>query len=297
MTEQAHEGGQPQIVGERLRQERVNRGIDLDDMASALKTTKATVERLEQGSWEFLGSVVYVRGYVRSYARLLGLDESDLLSGVDTAHEAEVVPIYVSGSGFPDFTRIIRFVTYVSATALLVLPIVWFVFQNRADDSIVFLPEAADTEDASSPVIAAIAPVTRRRTEALPIGALEPDASSEQASTASPLNDPESRTLDRSGVASVEPNEQDTGAGEGTSSTLELMLSGDAWVEVSTASGRQLEFSRLPAGTAKAYPLGDGLAVRLGNAGDVRVRVSGEPFALEPHMRNDVATFELPAPD
>jgi cytoskeleton protein RodZ len=65
-------------IGQRLREEREERAISLDDVSEALLVRKSVVAALESGKWELLPHFVYVKGYVRQYARYLGLDHDFL---------------------------------------------------------------------------------------------------------------------------------------------------------------------------------------------------------------------------
>lgn len=65
-------------IGQLLRQEREERALSLADISEALLVRKSVVEALESARWEHLPHQVYVKGYVKQYARYLGL-EHDLL--------------------------------------------------------------------------------------------------------------------------------------------------------------------------------------------------------------------------
>jgi cytoskeleton protein RodZ len=61
-------------IGQMLREEREERAISLSDVSEALLVRKSVVAALESGSWELLPHQVYVKGYVKQYARYLGMD-------------------------------------------------------------------------------------------------------------------------------------------------------------------------------------------------------------------------------
>ena len=65
-------------VGETLHQRRLELGYSLDDIEAALRIRPAHIAAIEEGHKEDLPAMVYVLGYIRSYARLLELD-GDLL--------------------------------------------------------------------------------------------------------------------------------------------------------------------------------------------------------------------------
>jgi cytoskeleton protein RodZ len=63
-------------IGQMLREEREGRAISLDDVSAALFVRKSVVAALESGRWELLPHQVYVKGYVKQYARYLGMDRN-----------------------------------------------------------------------------------------------------------------------------------------------------------------------------------------------------------------------------
>src|ERR1044071_4421039 len=62
-----------------LRAGRTHRGMSLDDVARITKIQPRILERLEAGNLDGLPAEVFVRGFVRSFARCVGLDEGEAL--------------------------------------------------------------------------------------------------------------------------------------------------------------------------------------------------------------------------
>src|SRR5262249_42625280 len=62
-----------------LRAGRAHRGMSLDDVAKVTKIQPRILERLETGKLDGLPAEVFVRGFVRSFARCVGLDEREAL--------------------------------------------------------------------------------------------------------------------------------------------------------------------------------------------------------------------------
>src|SRR5262249_47502141 len=58
---------------------RVQRGLTLEDVSRVTKIQTRTLERLESGKPEGLPADVFVRGFVRSFAKCVGLDEDEAL--------------------------------------------------------------------------------------------------------------------------------------------------------------------------------------------------------------------------
>ena len=75
--------------GERLKRERELREVTLDEINSATRISNRFLEAMENEDWQKLPGGVFNRGFVRSIARFLGLDEEGLLAEYDMAHGAQ----------------------------------------------------------------------------------------------------------------------------------------------------------------------------------------------------------------
>jgi Helix-turn-helix domain len=64
--------------GSRFKLEREARHLSLGDVARVTKIPERSLERLEGGRFDELPAEVFVRGFVRSYARAVGLDPDDM---------------------------------------------------------------------------------------------------------------------------------------------------------------------------------------------------------------------------
>lgn len=66
--------------GEELRREREIRGISLKEIADATKISKRFLEAIERNDHRTLPAPVFTRGFVREYARYLGLSAEDVVN-------------------------------------------------------------------------------------------------------------------------------------------------------------------------------------------------------------------------
>src|SRR5687768_452247 len=73
-----------------LRAGRAARGLSLDDVSRITKIQPRILERLESGKLEGLPAEVFVRGFIRSYAKCCGLDEAEALTRYGAASEAQL---------------------------------------------------------------------------------------------------------------------------------------------------------------------------------------------------------------
>lgn len=66
--------------GEELRREREIRGISLKEIADATKISKRFLEAIEKNDYKTLPAPVFTRGFIREYARYLGLNADDMVN-------------------------------------------------------------------------------------------------------------------------------------------------------------------------------------------------------------------------
>src|SRR6187549_3112870 len=76
------QGGASELAsfGEELRREREIRGISLKEIADATKISKRFLEALERNDHRTLPAPVFTRGFVREYARYVGLNAEDMVN-------------------------------------------------------------------------------------------------------------------------------------------------------------------------------------------------------------------------
>jgi cytoskeleton protein RodZ len=67
-------------AGQKLRKNRIDRGVTLDEVARITRITKAYLLALEEDAYEKLPSEVYARGFLRIYSNFLGLPGDEILS-------------------------------------------------------------------------------------------------------------------------------------------------------------------------------------------------------------------------
>jgi cytoskeleton protein RodZ len=74
-------------IGETLRRERLKRNLDLEQISSELKISSRMLEAIEGEQFDKLPGGVFAKSFVRQYARLLGLDEEELVAQLQRALE------------------------------------------------------------------------------------------------------------------------------------------------------------------------------------------------------------------
>jgi cytoskeleton protein RodZ len=84
--------------GEHLKREREMRGVSLEEIAATTRINTRFLEAIENERWDQLPGGVFNRGFIRSIARFLGMDEDSLVAEYDldaknngTSHHAATV--------------------------------------------------------------------------------------------------------------------------------------------------------------------------------------------------------------
>lgn len=81
--------------GNKLREARTARSLSLEDIANVTRIPRSSLEHIEEGRFERLPAPVFVRGFIRNYARAVGLEPAavvrlyDLTTGEGTAEAVE----------------------------------------------------------------------------------------------------------------------------------------------------------------------------------------------------------------
>lgn len=168
-----------QSPGKQLRSAREARGLDLEHTARMLHLPPATLAAIEADAHEALPGPVFVRGYLRNYARLLNLDEEAVLASLNPTRPPESVrPPRVRTSARQEIrsshiaVRLVSWLIVLSVAGFLYL---WWV--NPTDLSSVFssrpttsplgepkpiTPSQSTSGKGSSPVSAPTAPAASK---------------------------------------------------------------------------------------------------------------------------------------
>lgn len=253
--------------GEQLRKAREAAGFSLEQVASQLRMPSQVVAALESEQWDRLGAPVFVRGQLRSYARLLKVDLGGLLAQARIA--AVEPPALVSHTHTPRIRRVAeslgRRAVYVVITAVLAVP-VWYVISGNSNST----PPSTASLDEVPPAAAGAAPVVAAagNAEARPAPA---DDGPYMASMA-PVTRP-----------AVAPPVQ----------ALTLTFKGDSWVEISAPDGSTVEKAVIKSGESRSFMPGQVGRMVLGNSAEVEVKQASAEVDLTPYKRGNVARFTV----
>src|SRR4051794_39866430 len=87
--------------GERIKREREMRGVSLEEIAESTKIGKRNLEALETEDFDKLPGGIFNKGFVRAYAKYLGLDEDQAVTDFLAAENAASTGIRLAADPVP----------------------------------------------------------------------------------------------------------------------------------------------------------------------------------------------------
>ncbi|MBC3270142.1 helix-turn-helix domain-containing protein [Pseudomonas sp. SWRI81] len=141
--------------GETLRQARESNGWSLAEVALKLNLTVTSLSNLEAGAFDKLPGHTFARGYIRAYAKLLGMDQTVLVQQFDqsTGTDSQGSNVHALGR-IEEPVRVSHTILRIVSLLLLVAVIgggfVWWQDQTslRSKDLTTLAPEHVEVEGA-----------------------------------------------------------------------------------------------------------------------------------------------------
>ena len=126
--------------GENLKREREMRQVSLTEIADATRINLQYLKAMENENFEVLPGGVFNRGFIRSYARHLGLDEDKILGEYELTNGTEVNPKWISSSGRgpaqPKVRQKAQLITVIVAVIMLLAGYALFRYSEKPSSSI-----------------------------------------------------------------------------------------------------------------------------------------------------------------
>jgi cytoskeleton protein RodZ len=266
----------PMGFGAQLASERERLGLSVIDVAGRLRLHPNQVRALEREALTELPEAAYVRGFVRSYARVLNIDPASLLADLaqklappaDSVVDGMVQERDYSPVREASREHASRRIVLAGAVLLLVAlgALGWYATTHR--------------------------PSTKETTSAPPPPSAPPAASMPPTTAAAPA-----------AVASTPAPQPTNSAGPDETPAvteaiappplLKLRFTGSSWVEVKDAEGKVLLSQNSAAGAEFVIEGTPPYYVVIGDAGKAVVEVRGEIYDLASQTRQNVARFTV----
>jgi cytoskeleton protein RodZ len=301
-----------------LRAAREARGLGRQSIADALRLSPRMVEAIESEDLNSLPPPLFIKGYLRSYAALVGLDETALMRdfeswvpttdplGIAAVRNRPTADLSDVGRGRQLASVILVLVVIGGVTFWWLRPVpttqpIVSIEETQAVQDVATvmdpvpegLPETQSSlEEASPDVPEAMAGDAAPAEDGASVGAIPPVSTPALSAPQDPV--PATALAAPSAVAG-KPDEapQDQ---QGTA-VLKIHYQQDCWTEVRDARGRQLIYRLAKAGSEQEVSGDPPFALYLGYAPGVEVTVDGRPVPIASIIGNStVARFKLERP-
>jgi len=313
-----HEPHPPRSPGAALLAERRSQGLSLGDIARQLKLSVRQVEALERDEYGGFSGSVFVRGFLRNYAKLLRLDPDLLLQ----AAAESIAPVRVNETALPEMPmasanqegrrRILTWGAFADQGVVVLYLLASNASKDQRETQLAGRPSAraapaerpAESVPVSRPPSGPTASAEAVSAEPGPENAAPAAAGRAGPQASEPAIAAEStapgHVADDSPRTSGPPTEESAPAvrprmlvsGSG-SSQIRMVFEDESWVEIRDGSGDTI-FSRLNApGTERLIRGQPPFVVVVGNAHAVKLLYRGKSIDLGPHTRVDVARVTL----
>ena len=307
--------------GETLRQARENNGWTLAEVALKLNLTASSLSNLETGAFDKLPGHTFARGYIRAYAKLLGMDQASLVREFDlyTGTDANGSNVHSLGR-IEEPVRVSHTILRIVSLLLLIAVIgggfIWWQDQTsmRAKDLVGLAPEHVEVEGADGTT--RIHPIDEPEDQAVAEAAVEGQApvatesAPEQSATtalalpsapaaapltpaAPPLTQPAPAPAVAAPVAPAVAPATPAAAPASGAGKVNVQYTADCWTQVTDATGKVLFGGLKRKGENLEVSGKSPLTLRLGYARGAQVSYNGQSVDIAPFTSGETARLKL----
>ncbi len=313
-----------------LKQLREEQALSIQDIASRLYLEPGIIEALEADNFEQLASATYVRGYLRSYTRLLGVPPDTVLAMYQNdfaPRPPEIIPeVQLKNQQTSSRDKPVLFFSYLVVFVLILLFLAWwqshFVLETNQDNSLPDKAESsgqADSMPASPPNIEESEieeseveepTPTSALADTMPLSAPTPVEQTDSAQTwtienppvagdDAPTIPPNTEAIPQAGrdaersdaeTSPAVPGIDERGSGP---DTVEIQLYADSWVEVFDHNDEKIYLNLGRAGQTLLLHGTAPFNVLIGFSQGVAIKFNGQDFDPAPFSRAGIARFSL----
>lgn len=154
---------QPEMLssewGSQLVSAREQLGISIEQVAAELNLPKEYIVALETGDLEGLPSIVFARGYIRTYSKLLNLDDNQLVSDFEHIHgqgavnKKQIRSISTVRDQVKINDPVMKFSTWVFVFVIIGLSVWWWQAQDGGGLSIKETLLGGDSQSTVAPTV------------------------------------------------------------------------------------------------------------------------------------------------
>ena len=310
MNDASEEANKTAITTDRpgalLRAAREKQDLSVEDIYQRIHLEPRIIQAIEADEYEKIYSPTYARGYLRTYAKTLGLEGDYIVSLYNADNESlppDILPEVKPPTQVSSSDKPVKAFTYLISLALVLLLLIWFQSNYIVDKS-----PAAD-----SPADTTRVPGEINNTDinfdvvVHPEGWQSPPPQPEPPQTSEPTietpasNDTPTKQISESINEEQQPQILPVDSGETIRNfnatgpdTIELNITDDSWIEIYDAFDKRI-FMDLGKDGEKLKIKGTApFSITLGNVPGVSIRFNNETINPSYSENSGVARFQLP---
>jgi cytoskeleton protein RodZ len=278
--------------GGQLRQARLDLKLAPEDVANILRLSPKQIVALENDDFASLPGATYVRGYLRSYAQLLGLSPERIVESYNQ-FAAAAAPVDLTKLAVPEEVTSrdyrVQIVTAALAVFVVGLSAMWWLGQDKDEAEPPSSVAVATPERAAEPGTAVTGESPPFVAGGEPPVVVAPGTA---ATSPGPLTTPGIAPATPAALAPAAPPSAEPVA-SGPKVRLVLRAEQECWADVRDANGNKLFYTNIEAGRVVTLVGTAPLSVFLGNVDGVQVEYNGQPFDAKRYRHGPVARFTL----
>lgn len=277
-------------------------GLSIADVASVLHISEAYVDALEHDQYDLLPAAIYVKGYIRNYAKLLQVDSDELILayeqqnkvlGIEKQKTEELVSLA------PELPKGIDPQWLGFAALILILFVVFMIMPtgNKESDSVSDKSTSGQTDQSArlsglgeggeNGINGGLAGSDQVGQTSKINDAGEEDATVVQVDPLTDALEPVDPSVSIADEIIVEPVAEKPVAG---TDNLFMFFNGECWVSVKDAYDLEIFAGLKKAGDTLELTGAAPFSVLLGDAAVVNLSFNGKNIALKPYIRKDSGT-------
>jgi len=299
MLDQSTKDGQlPGFPGHLMRQAREDKGWSQKDTASALHLTSKVINAIEEDDFDVIPSFVFARGYIRSYARHLGLDGQALVTEFNAVygmpdHNSKPMSAMrkTDRQSRPGDTWV-KLVSGLFVVGLIVVSVIWWQSQNS---SLILSQLTNVTVDTSAgEIVVEVFDDEAQDSLDLASIAANQDEVSGAASPTIESADPASEGASEGAAVVAEAEAVSAPTMAANEAVFIMLFDKDCWVEIKDGNGKMVLSDLYSAGDRIEQVMVAPIELLLGRSSAVtEISFAGRSIDLEPHTRKDIARVTL----
>ncbi len=128
--------------GDRLQAARIEAGLSIDDIANRMHLSYGILQAIEENNFDEITAPIFVKGYLRAYARIVSLDEEEMIQQYLDFYSDEDPPINSTSNTSTEISSgdaRIKWTTYIVIFVLCGLLAAWWWNKNQNQNDVVSL--------------------------------------------------------------------------------------------------------------------------------------------------------------